>query len=372
MKKNTSIFVVAPTVFLSSRGTSFRVYAFVKTLLDLGYNATVYTYPFGETPKHISVVRCWNPLFWINTLPMGFHWSRFLFDVLLLNTLIKNIIQSQQKNICIYAHLYEGVCIGWLCKRIFFWKNIEIIGDFHGGLVKELNIHNNIVKKIVSRIEAWIYTLPALCTTSSLELMAHIQEFRIDRVVFLPDVPSVELHTHDKNTIYQKYHLPSDVPIVVYAGGFSFDKNVSAVWNMIRENKDVFWVIAGGPAKMLLIPNDIPKDAYTVISPLSANTLSELLSIAGVCIDPKQKDSLQGSGKIVNAMIYGVPIITQNTDTNMWYTQDLFPIGYSRESLKHLLMVKNVSLTENIKERTGEITVTHRSVISGILEKYLC
>lgn len=372
IKKDSHVFVIAPTVFLSNRGTSSRIYATVKVITELGYSDTVYSYPFGRTPKNISVIRCWNPLFWINTLPMGFHWSRFLFDILLLNTLIKNIIQSQQKNICIYAHLYEGVCIGWLCKRIFFWKNITIIGDFHGGLVKELNVHSTIGKKIASRIEAWIYTLPALCTTSSLELMAHIQESRTDQVIFLPDVPSVELHTHDKNTIYQKYNLPSNVPIVVYAGGFSFDKNVSAIWDIIRENKDVFWVFAGGPANILLIPNDIPKDVYTVISPLSADTLSELLSIADVCIDPKQKDSLQGSGKIVNAMIYGVPIITRNTDTNMWYTQDLFPVGYSRESLKHLLVVKNASLTENIKERTEEIIGIHRSVISGILEKYLC
>ncbi len=370
INKIQDIYIIAPTVFLSGRGTSSRIYSITKVLSNLGYHIQIYAYPFGETPKDVLTIRSWNPFFWIRQIPTGFHWIRFVLDVFLLCVLIKNFIQKKQKKIYVYAHLYEGVLIVWLCKKIVFWKDIQIMGDFHGGFAKELHTHHDLLKNILFRIEKWIYTLPILCTASSLELVDYMQRFRTDQIIFLPDVPSLVLDVHNKNTVCKKYNIPLHIPIVVYAGGFSFDKNVSAIWDMMRENKDVFWVIAGGPAKMLFIPNDIPKDIYTVISPLSANTLSELLSIADVCIDPKQKDSLQGSGKIVNAMIYGVPIITRNTDTNMWYTQDLFPVEYTRESLKHLFVIKDEILTEKIKERTKEIIAIHRSVISGILDKY--
>ena len=159
------------------------------------------------------------------------------------------------------------------------------------------------------------------------------------------DAPSIPFVFHDKKKMREKYAVSQEAFVILYTGGFTKDKGIDVLLSLIREcvfchscvgrnpgsnaslrrvrhsfseggsterrgnpgSTNIFWIIAGDPLEALQIPADISSH-IKIVSPLDPTTLGELLSLADSAIDPKEQNSLQASGKIINYMQYGLPV----------------------------------------------------------------
>jgi len=55
--------------------------------------------------------------------------------------------------------LHEGILIGWIIQKIFFWRKIKLVGDFHGSLTKEMISHAYLKTGILNKLFSWIENL---------------------------------------------------------------------------------------------------------------------------------------------------------------------------------------------------------------------
>ena len=312
-----NIIVIAPTIFAADRGTPMRIAGQVRALAISGHNVHILTYGLGSTPKDlrnvITVRRIPNFIPWKKTLTSGVSFYKAVADAFLFVLAIFSI----KKTKIIHAHLHEGVLIAWLVSKVLFWKQIKIVGDFHGGFTIEMRYKINFFQNTLRYIESWIHTLPDIVLTSSFELAHYIEGDRSDEVTFVPDMATVE-----KKELGSLFNIPINKKIVVYTGAFQKEKGIDLVYDaMIKlQNKNIHWIIAGAPGQNLHIPKNILSENYTVVSPLHKKELAHILEIADVAIDPKPANSLQGSGKLVNYISAGIPTVAFLSETNAWYS----------------------------------------------------
>ena len=170
-----NILVVAPTPFYSHRGTHIRIFDQVKQVARLGHRVTVATYHIGDNPDfgdvggRVSITRIRNLFFWYKKRTAGPSWQKIFLDILLAYEIFWLVAKGDYE--VIHAHLHEGVAISFIVAKLIFWKNIKILGDFHGDLVGEMVDHgyltNKLIRKIFVFFERVIYAMPDRIITSS-------------------------------------------------------------------------------------------------------------------------------------------------------------------------------------------------------------
>jgi hypothetical protein len=118
------ILVVAPTPFFSNRGTHIRILEEALALEKLGHDITIATYHIGrdidtQINTRIDVRRIRRLLFWYKKLEAGPDWQKIILDIMLIRKVFY-LARTQRPDI-IHGHLHEGVLIGWIIQKIFFW-----------------------------------------------------------------------------------------------------------------------------------------------------------------------------------------------------------------------------------------------------------
>jgi len=61
-------------------------------------------------------------LFWYKKISAGPDWQKIILDILLIRKTF--FLARTQKPDIIHGHLHEGVLIGWIVKKLLFWRNI--------------------------------------------------------------------------------------------------------------------------------------------------------------------------------------------------------------------------------------------------------
>src|SRR6266568_5155811 len=170
------ILVIAPTPFFADRGTHIRILEEALALEKRGHEITIATYHIGKdidasVETKIDVRRIRRLLFWYKKIEAGPDWQKILLDIMLIRKAF-NLARTQKPDI-IHGHLHEGVLIGWIVKKVLFWRNIKLVADFHGSLTKEMVSHSYLngggLKQIFCLIEKWIDNLGDAALTSSQE-----------------------------------------------------------------------------------------------------------------------------------------------------------------------------------------------------------
>jgi len=380
------ILVIAPTPFFAHRGTHIRIYEQVSALSALGHKMTILTYPLGENPhwsnKQVEILRVANILPWYHKLEAGPSWQKIIFDALLFLKGIFFIIKIRPQ--IIHAHLHEGILVGWLLKRIFFFLDIKLVADFHGGLVQEMveqgYLRIGLVRKVFGLLERFIATRGDMALTSSPEIQSEINKHRVnkDAVLMADSVsPSFFEGRGSSFTGRVRWGLPSNKKIVTYTGAFSDNKGINELLALFeslnKEYSSLHFVLAGAPASNLKSKNfsETLKNNITIISPLSYFDLPELLKSSDIAIDPKPANSLQGSGKIIAYMAAGLPVVAIDRKTNAFYSEEYH--GTMLEQAKKIIEdsvyakaqgAKNQNRVKNFSsaERAQEIDKIYQAV----------
>ena len=320
--------MIAPTPFSAGRGTHLRILHEAIGLQKKGHQITIVTYHIGDTPAElvaagVRIVRIPRLLFWYAKREAGPDWQKIPLDILLCATAIR--VATSEKPDIIHGHLHEGVAVGWLVRTILFWQKMKLVGDFHGTFVGEMTAHgylkNSFLKKIFQQKEKVIHKMPDRVCTSMSDLAVSIGKDRSDVVLVVSDASTVLLpaiSSSEKQIVRLKYKIPDNAIVVLYTGGFTKDKGIDVLVSCARmlSGDGLHWIFAGFSEKGFP-KTDLPAELLVqIISPLSENTLTDLLLLADIAVDPKQDYVGQGSGKLMNYMNAGLPTVCFDSNAN--------------------------------------------------------
>lgn len=331
------ILVVAPTPFFADRGTHIRILEEALALEKLGHKITIATYHigrdiYGEVKTNIGIRRITRLLFWYKKLEAGPDWQKIILDLMLIRKVF--YLARTQKSDIIHGHLHEGALIGWIVKKILFWRKIKLVADFHGSLTREMVSHSylqgGMPKKIFGTIEKIVDNLGDFAITSSWENTEEIKKMRSDgKVETILDGVNLDYYKNlpEKIKSRKELELPPDKTIVSYTGALvpnkGIDYLIKAIPLILERNKNLFFVIAGFPIewiKEFIKKKNLINDVRLVY-PLNYFDLPKILNATDIAIDPKDSAVSQASGKILQYMGAGLPIVCFNKSNNRNYLE---------------------------------------------------
>lgn len=325
------ILVIAPTPFFSNRGTHIRILEEALALEKLGHQVTIATYHIGrdidvevETKIDVRRIRRW--IFWYKKLEAGPDWQKLILDLMLVRKVF-NLARTQRPDI-IHGHLHEGALIGWIVQKVLFWRKMKLVADFHGSLTKEMVSHGYLkggLNIIFRRVEKFINNLGDWAIASSWEGMESVAASRrknnIEVAMDGINLESFE-NTKSKEEIRHELELPEDRFIVTYTGGLVTNKGVDYFLDAIRlvlgRDPKVFFLVGGFPPHQVesFIKTHGLKDSVRLVSPLDYFKLPEFLKACDAGVDPKDADVAQASGKMLNYMAAGLPVVCFDKENN--------------------------------------------------------
>jgi len=167
--------------------------------------------------------------------------------------------------------------------------------------------------------------------------------------------------TKNKSEIRKELELPEDKTIVVYAGALIPNKGVDNLYSAIKlaleKNLNLFFVIAGFPAEGtedFIKDNNLQKQ-IRLISPLNYFQMPQVLLAGDIAIDPKDSETRQASGKILQYMAAKLPVVCFDRQNNREYLGEggEYAANNSAQGLSDGIL----RLAENISEvrRKGDI-----------------
>jgi len=311
---------VAPTPFFSDRGCHVRIRGIVRGLQSLGITNRVCTYSIGRDIDDVDAVRCLHVPGYKNTEP-GPSAFKYLMDPLLLLTVVRQIWKFKPN--VLHCHLHEGLLIGWVAKFLALRSGLVIGFDMQGGLTEELDsygyLNNRGVRGLFRFVERIITAMPDsfyCSSTTAARLLA--EDFSVDphRIIVAPDGADVVLS--DQTTPARS---ANDHPTAIYTGGLVESKGLSILKEAIRQSADrnlpVGYLIIGYPTEDL--QDFVDRNELTnckLVGRVPFEELGTYLRKGTLCLDPKSGDTSEASGKVMNYMAAGLPVVCFDTPNN--------------------------------------------------------
>lgn len=312
---------IAPTPFFADRGCHMRILGEIKHLQSRGNAIVLATYHIGKDINNFNINRIIN-IPWYKKLEAGGSWHKLYLDILLLWTSIRTFLKLKPD--IIHGHLHEGALIGWLVSRLASAGRIPVVFDVQGSLSGEMESYGLIRKKGVLKhvffvIEKLICKLPDyfVCSAESnrsfLRSAMNLPEKKL--VTVLDGIDSDFFYSLPGEKIREEIGIQNSKKIVLYTGSLMQSKGIDyfleSIPEIIKHYHDVHFLIVGHPVEhsrkrveQLKIDNFIYFTGH-----VNYFELPKYLHIADVAVDPKVDDAGEGSGKIINYMGAGLPIV---------------------------------------------------------------
>lgn len=311
---------IAPTPFFADRGCHIRILGEISALQENGVEVQLATYHLGRDIENVKTYRTID-VPWYKKLSVGGSWHKLYIDFFLL--VVSVIVTIKFRPLLIHGHLHEGALIAKLTSWIVALGNIPVIFDVQGSLVGELKTYGMIgikgfFNKLLLSIEKLICRLPDYIVCSSKANMKHIIEvmnISPNKVSELIDGIHSNMHrVTDKIALKKELNIKTE-RVVLYSGSLLESKGINyfikAIPKVVDRYKDVTFLIIGYPVvKVKALAEDLMIDnSISFLGRVDFFKLSEYLSIADIAIDPKVDKAGEGSGKIINYMGAGLPVV---------------------------------------------------------------
>lgn len=331
----SKILHIAPTPFFSDRGCHIRIEGIVNSLAGLGLNNVVCTYHHGRDVDGIATRRI--PIIKNYTqTAAGPSKYKLLADWKLLWTSFREYNQATPA--AIHAHLHEGLMIGLCLKLMFFWKRTPLIADIQGSLSGELESHGAfkklpLLKWPTLQLEKLLLRCANHVVCSSTQSLSQIiDDFGMskNRISLVQD----GANTTEKSSPYEiektktQLGLPLDKSIVVYSGALLDAKGLVELKQIIsanKDNKNLHFLIIGYPVNNLndFLDSHQLSACCTLTGQLDFTDLHKYLYLADIAIDPKCSSAGEGSGKMLNYLACGLPVVAFDSQNN----RDFLPVN---------------------------------------------
>jgi glycosyltransferase involved in cell wall biosynthesis len=339
-KNNLNILMVAPTPFFADRGMHIRIFEEARALVRLGHTVKIATYHIGnEIPETenpgIEVRRIRRLLFWYRKLEAGPDWQKLVLDILLIRKTY-TLAREFHPDI-VHAHNHEGVAIAWVAQLILrlHGERPKLVADFQGSLTREMVSHAYLrgswLRGIFRAVETWINDMCDAAVASSWASAEEISDIRKGGVVetVLDGARDLPALSQEERSHFRIGHgIDADATVVTYTGAFIPNKGVETLVGAIpialRSDPNLHFILAGFPRDLLdpLLSRYGAASRVTVVSPLPYFSIGDVLGMSDMAVEPKHDDTGQASGKMIQYLAAGLPVVCFDTPNNRNYLGD--------------------------------------------------
>jgi len=339
------VLMIAPTSFFSDYGGHIRILEETYTLQELGQQVAIVTYYKGSDLPGLDIRRT-PPLPYHTDYEVGSSRHKLAFDVYLAAQSIRESLRFRPD--VIHGHMHEGALIGGVLARML---RRPLVFDFQGSLTEEMVDHRFLdpdgrVYPLARRLEKYISgRLPDAVLTSSIQAGQFLHEqFDVPhtRIHPLPDCANTARFDPEKFSPEAKQKLrcrlgiPDGRLIVAYLGLLTDYQGIPhLIETAVRcrqANEPLHFLIMGYP--------DVDRyqqraqeqgvgDMMTFTGKVEYRDAPFYLSLGDIAVAPKMS-STEGSGKVLNYMALGQPIIAYDSPVHREYLADLgvyVPLG---------------------------------------------
>lgn len=361
-KARLKVLHIAPTPFFADRGCHIRIEGIVNSLAALGLENTVCTYHHGRDVDGIVTQRISNIKNYTQTAA-GPSKYKLWADWKLLWTAFSEY-RRQQPSV-IHAHLHEGLMIGLCLKLMFFWRRTPLIADIQGSLSGELESHGSFdkipfLKWPTLQLEKLLLLCANHVVCSSSQSASQItDDFGMpkSRVSLAQDGANATAKPseHSLAELKSALKIPTDKCVIVYSGALLDAKGLAELKQLILANKDnllLHFLIIGYPTNDLqeFLSTHQLASLCTLTGQLDFSELHKHLFLADIAIDPKCSSAGEGSGKMLNYLACGLPVVAFDSQNN----RDFLPKG-SELSASLEEMVNQLKVLANDSDKRGSV-----------------
>jgi glycosyltransferase involved in cell wall biosynthesis len=319
---------IAPTPFFSDRGCHIRIHDQIVALQRQGHDVLLTTYHHGRDIPGITTRRSLR-VPWYSKVDAGFSWHKMYLDILLFFTAWRACLNFKPD--VIHGHLHEGAAIGWATSLLASARGIPVVFDVQGSLTGEIKAYGSLgsLKKLLVFfiwIEKLVCKLPDFFVCSS-EAAAYLMktEFGVpkDKIqVVREGVDEATCSVDDVKSIRRRLGIPQEKKVVGYIGSLVQAKGIDLLTQampVIRQRvENVHFLLAGYPLEDCRgrVEGIGAGDVTTLCGRVDYFQLFSHLAVIDVAVDPKEEGSGEGSGKILNYMAAGLPVVCFDTPAN--------------------------------------------------------
>ena len=323
---------IGPTPFFSDRGCHMRIRGIIRALNKRAMQNVLCTYNLGRDVEDIETVRTAS-IPGYTRLEAGPSAFKYLADVLLFFKVCGQI--ARRKPDIIHAYLHEGALIGWAAKVVFFWRRIPMVFDVQGSLVGELEAHGyfkkfGFLKRIFWSIEFLITRMATrfVCSSqNSLNRLRRAFNLAADNSELVNDGAD-EFDRSGIEALAAELALPENRSIVIYTGALQEAKGLAYLCETMLKSKQAelpcHFLVIGYPEEPLLEYCETHglNDICTTTGRIPYEELGNYLALADIALEPKLSDSGEASGKLVNYMGAGLPVVCFENNGNRFLLKD--------------------------------------------------
>lgn len=292
------VLLVAPQPFYEDRGTPIAVRHVLEALAQLGLESHLLTFPVGKPVEipGLRITRCANP-FGIRSVPVGLSVRKVLLDLTLLAVLRRELRRHDYA--CIHA-VEEMVLPALLLSRRI---GVPVVYDMQSSIPEQLLDHWCLGRRpfqaALRRGEKWtIANADFVVSSTGLAERVHASCVSSKHREWVFPGPDFVAHATMTDRVRARLGLPSDQPLIVFAGTFERYQGINlllkAIPMVLEVQPDVLFVLVGSrDEKDARLPEDhaLPANAVRVIQRQPRESTLALCRLADVLVSPRIEGS---------------------------------------------------------------------------------
>lgn len=331
------ILMIAPTSFFSDYGGHIRILEETHILQKMGHQVAIVTYYKGSNMPGLDIRRT-APLPWRAEYEVGSSRHKIAFDVYLA---WQSLLEAARfKPDVIHGHMHEGALIGGMLAKLL---RRPLVFDFQGSMTAEMMDHNFLrengrLYRLAFRLEKFINKLPQAILTSSIKATRLLEEqFQLskEKLIPLPDCANLERFDPEKfpperkEQLRHKLGIPVNTPIIAYLGLLTDYQGIPHLIEAavrLKEAGEYFHFLIMGYPNVARYQAMAQRKAVarhiTFTGKVQYQHAPAYLSLGDIAVAPKMSTS-EGSGKLLNYMALGQPIVAYDSAVHREYLADL-------------------------------------------------
>ena len=331
--KMVKILNIVPTPFFADRGCHMRILGEMAALKKQGFQNIIVTYHNGRNLEGLDIRRIIN-IPWYKKLEAGPSMHKFYIDILLFFKAAS--VYFKEKPSIIYGHLHEGAFVGGLIKYLLTFGKVPLVFDVQGSLTSELGTFNwtgrRLIRWFFHNLERFICRMPDFFICSSVSNGDIIKNrFKINPAKVKVVIDGVHTDFFNKKPapgFRSERGIPEKAPLVIFTGALLAAKGINnlieAIPLVIAKNNSIHFLIVGYPVE----------ETAKRVSELGVGSnvhmtgmvdyfdLPDYLAISDIAVEPKIDKAGEASGKVINYMGAGLPVVCFDSKNNRRFLEN--------------------------------------------------